>query len=65
LWPDSQKGDDHIGSIVFISAPPVSFGLPRGRQPEGWALVTITPGGAVSADDQYLPAVPESAPKQP
>lgn len=33
---------DREGSgIRFISTPPVSFGLPRGKQPEGWTLVEI------------------------
>jgi 3',5'-cyclic AMP phosphodiesterase CpdA len=29
---------------VFVTTPPVSFGLPFGVQPEGWTLVTVTQG---------------------
>ena len=31
--------------ILFVTTPPVSFGLPRGKQPEGWTLVTIFQNG--------------------
>jgi hypothetical protein len=27
--------------ILFISTRPVSFGLPKGKQPQGWTLVTL------------------------
>ncbi len=29
--------------VLLYSSPPVSFGLPAGKQPEGWTLVTIAP----------------------
>jgi 3',5'-cyclic AMP phosphodiesterase CpdA len=32
----------HAG-ILFVSTLPVSFGLPRGKQPQGWTLVTLRP----------------------
>jgi len=35
--------------IFFITTGPVSFGLPRGKQPQGWTLVTVQPGGKVDA----------------
>ncbi|MDB6034021.1 MAG: calcineurin-like phosphoesterase superfamily domain protein [Verrucomicrobiales bacterium] len=31
--------------IIFISTRPISFGLPKGKQPEGWTLVTLPPTG--------------------
>ena len=31
--------------ILFVTTPPISFGLPRGKQPEGWTLVTIFQNG--------------------
>jgi 3',5'-cyclic AMP phosphodiesterase CpdA len=33
--------------ILYVTTPPVSFGLPPGRQPEGWTLVTVKPDGTV------------------
>ncbi len=31
--------------ILFVTTPPISFGLPRDKQPEGWTLVTIFQSG--------------------
>ncbi len=31
--------------ILFLTTPPISFGLPRGKQPEGWTLVTVFKNG--------------------
>jgi 3',5'-cyclic-AMP phosphodiesterase len=31
--------------ILFVSGLPVSFGIPQGKQPPGWTLVTIAPSG--------------------
>jgi 3',5'-cyclic AMP phosphodiesterase CpdA len=40
-----------IGDVFFYTTPPVSFGIPRGRQPEGWTLITLSPDGSfISAD---------------
>lgn len=38
-----------IDGILFSTTPPVSFGLPRGKQAQGWTLVTIT-GSAVKTE---------------
>lgn len=53
---------DHDWSgIRLLSTPPVSFGLPRGEQPEGWTLVEID-GQKVTS--RFVPiSLPE--PKQP
>ncbi|MES2464597.1 MAG: metallophosphoesterase, partial [Armatimonadota bacterium] len=37
-----------VGDILFVTTPPVSFGLPFGEQPEGWALVTVPHGDAAT-----------------
>jgi DNA repair exonuclease SbcCD nuclease subunit len=34
--------------ILFATAPAVAFGLPWGRQPEGWMLLTITQANEVN-----------------
>lgn len=45
--------------IMHISAPPVSFGLPRESQPEGWTLLTIIPAtGSIRAKTISLPRSP-------
>ncbi|HEY0455275.1 MAG TPA: metallophosphoesterase [Verrucomicrobiae bacterium] len=31
--------------ILFISTRPISFGLPKGKQPQGWTLVTLNAKG--------------------
>lgn len=36
--------DREWSGIRFVSTPPVSFGLPRGKQPEGWTLLEIDRG---------------------
>ena len=42
------------GESSLITAPPVSFGLPRGKQSEGWTLISIAPGGAVSFETRSI-----------
>lgn len=43
--------------VFLYTTPPVSFGLPRGGQSEGWTLVTLTlPSGAMQAEFHPLPA---------
>ena len=32
---------NHHNGILFISTRPISFGIPRDKQPEGWTLVTL------------------------
>lgn len=40
--------------IQYVTSPPVSFGLPRGKQPQGWTLVTIYPDGRVTYENQII-----------
>ena len=47
--------------LRMITAPPVSFGLPRGKQREGWTLIRIDTNGRVTADIRYLPETQGSA----
>lgn len=45
-----------LGAMHMITAPPVSFGLPKGQQPEGWTLVTLSQNGDATAELRYLDA---------
>jgi 3',5'-cyclic AMP phosphodiesterase CpdA len=36
--------------IRFITTPPTSFGIPAGKQPEGWTLVTILKNGEATEE---------------
>lgn len=40
---------NQTSDFTLITAPPVSFGLPRGKQPQGWTLLSIAPGGAITS----------------
>lgn len=40
--------------VRMIGAPPVSFGLPKGRQRVGWTLITLPREGALSAEIRYV-----------
>ncbi|RYX81383.1 metallophosphoesterase [bacterium] len=40
--------------MQFITAPPVSFGLPRDKQPQGWTLISIARGGAVTYQNRFI-----------
>ncbi|MBV9868309.1 MAG: metallophosphoesterase [Abitibacteriaceae bacterium] len=44
---------NQLGETVCITTPPVSWGIPKGKQKEGWTLVTITPQGQVTAEHEY------------
>lgn len=39
-----------FGQVFLYTTPPVSFGIPRGKQPEGWTLITVSPDGSITAD---------------
>lgn len=44
------------GGVLLYSSPPVSFGLPAGKQPEGWTLVTIaTPTNVIQTEFHAIP----------
>ncbi|MBV9864232.1 MAG: metallophosphoesterase [Abitibacteriaceae bacterium] len=45
---------NHYNGILLASSPPVSFGLPRGKQPQGWTLITVSPQQEVNAEFQYI-----------
>jgi 3',5'-cyclic AMP phosphodiesterase CpdA len=42
--------------ILFLTVPPISFGLPKGKQPEGWVLVTVQKNGEVQ--EAFQPLLP-------
>lgn len=57
--------------ILFLTTPPAAFGLPHGKQPEGWTLVTIRTGPSVtgkstpaSYEFHYIPKDADSVPAQ-
>jgi 3',5'-cyclic AMP phosphodiesterase CpdA len=50
--------------IRVIGAPAVSFGLPEGKQPVGWKLVTLHADGTITTELHYLemPATTRASP---
>jgi hypothetical protein len=42
----------HHEATTFITTLPVSFGLPRGKQPQGWTLVTLRANGEASHESR-------------
>src|ERR1043165_4368332 len=38
------------GGILFVTTGPVSFGLPAGKQPQGWTLVSVPEHGDAQAE---------------
>jgi alkaline phosphatase D len=40
--------------ILFVTTPPVSFGLPKEKQPEGWTLVTIPAEGEARIEFRHI-----------
>lgn len=44
----------HHDGILFVTSPPVAYGLPKGKQKEGWTLITISPDGEAQAEFRYL-----------
>ena len=52
-----------VGSIPMIGTPPVSFGLPRGKQAEGWTLVTLPAVGPAQA--RFFPVADTPAAPEP
>lgn len=43
-----------VEGINFLTTPPISFGLPRGKQPEGWILLELSPQGDAKYQVQDL-----------
>ena len=40
--------------ILFVTTPPTSFGIPSGKQPEGWTLITVFRNGEATQAFQTL-----------
>ena len=40
--------------ILHVTTPPVSFGLPAGKQAEGWTLVTLPAQGEAQAEFRHI-----------
>lgn len=45
--------NDYRG-VRFVTSLPVSFGLPRDHQPEGWTLITVSARGEINAETQTI-----------
>lgn len=45
---------NHYNSIPIITGEPVSFGLPKGKQPEGWTLILMSEAGNLHAEFMNL-----------
>lgn len=45
---------NHLNGVAYITTTAVSFGLPADKQPQGWTMVTITPQGEVTSENQYI-----------
>lgn len=41
---------NHLGPMLIQTTPPVAWGIPLGKQPEGWTLVTVLPNGEVQTE---------------
>jgi len=39
--------------ILYVTTPPVAFGLPKGRQYRGWTLLSVPAQGEVQAEFRY------------
>jgi len=46
---------NRLDGILFVTTPPVSFGLPKGKQPEGWTLITLPRQGEAQVQFQTIP----------
>src|SRR5262249_44408829 len=44
----------HHDGIQFVGTRPVSFGLPKGKQPEGWTLVTLFQDGEAQVEHKAI-----------
>ncbi|MCW3095143.1 MAG: metallophosphoesterase [Chthonomonadaceae bacterium] len=40
--------------ITYVTTQPVSFGLPRGKQSEGWTLITVAPDGTIRSEPHNI-----------
>ena len=45
---------NRANGVLFVTTPPVSFGLPRGKQQEGWTLVTLMSEGPAQFEFRYI-----------
>jgi 3',5'-cyclic AMP phosphodiesterase CpdA len=48
--------------ISLVGAPALSFGLPAGKQPVGWRLVSVRADGSLTSELRYLPLPPTRNP---
>jgi 3',5'-cyclic-AMP phosphodiesterase len=55
---------NRVNGLLLLTTPPISFGLPKGKQPEGWMLITVSKD-SVEGEFQPLPkaAAPATKPE--
>lgn len=44
----------HLDGCLLVTTPPVSFGLPAGKQDPGWTLLTLTGSGKLDYEFKWL-----------
>ena len=45
---------NRLDGILFLGNTTTAFGLPRGKQPEGWMLLSVPRGGEVEFEFRQL-----------
>jgi 3',5'-cyclic AMP phosphodiesterase CpdA len=45
---------NNLDGILLVTTPATSFGIPTGKQPEGWTLITIFKNGKATAAFQTI-----------
>lgn len=45
---------NQYAGVSFLTAPPVSFGLPRGLQPQGWTFITLARDGSLHSEYRWI-----------
>lgn len=46
---------NRFGDMLLLTARPVALGLPRGKQPEGWLLLSVPAVGPIQVEPRTLP----------
>jgi 3',5'-cyclic AMP phosphodiesterase CpdA len=48
------------GDVLYHTSAPVSFGLPRGKQPQGWTLITLPVDGTEATSARFYPVLDDN-----
>ena len=49
---------NRMDGMLLVTTGPVSFGLPRGKQPEGWTLVIVPAQGEARTEFRTIESLP-------